>query len=130
MSQTLMNTIFHINGISDLMLLVDSYPLYKSKSQIRYCANPGLINRICQLCKNFHPSILSVHWRILVELHLQDCQKTKCIFTAPSKFLIRQHLMKSKGKFLFFFHFLFSQKDIYEDSKDDSHLSGTEEGYL
>lgn len=36
--------------------------------------------------------------------------------------------MKSKGKFLFLFHFLFSQQDIYEDSKDDSYLSGYRRG--
>lgn len=67
--------ICHINSISDLMLLVNSYLLYKSKNQIKYCANPGFMEKICQLCKTSHPSILSVHWCMFVELHLQIVRK-------------------------------------------------------
>lgn len=131
MSQTLMNTICQKNAISDLMLLAASYPMYIKKSQIKYWANSRFISRICQLCKSFLPSIWSVLWCVLVEIHLQDCQKTKCIFTAPSKSLIKQCLMKPKAISQFFSTFFFPQWAIYENSKeDDRHLSGTEEGYL
>lgn len=41
----------------DLMLLAASYLLYIKKSQIKDRANPGFINRYCQLCKSFLPSI-------------------------------------------------------------------------
>lgn len=87
------------------MLLAASYLLNIKKSQIEYCANSGFISKICQLCKSFLPSIRSVLCCIFAELHLQHCQKTKCIFMAFSKSLIKWCLMKPKGNFSIIFHF-------------------------
>lgn len=113
MSQTLINTVCKKIAISDLMLMAASYLIYIKKSQIKYWANPGFISRICQPCKTFLSSIWSVLWCILVELHLQDCQKTKCIFSTLSKFLIKQCLMEPKGNFSILFHLFFSPSRIF-----------------
>ena len=101
------------NAISGLMLLADFYPLNTKKSQIKQCVDPGFFGRICQLGKTFLPSIWSALWCIVVELHLQNFQKTKRICMASSKLLTKQCLMKPTGDFSILFHFLFSPSRIF-----------------
>lgn len=89
--------------------------------QIKSWANPGSIGKACHLCKSFLTRVWSLLWCIPVEPHLQDCQKTKCIFSTPSKSLIKKCLMKPKGYFSILVHFLCSQEDIYEDGIKMTH---------
>lgn len=75
--------------------------------QVKTCTHSGCIGRVCHLDKSFLTHVWSLPRCIPVGLHLQDCQKTKCIFTTPSKSSIRPCLMKPKGNFSILIPFFF-----------------------